>query len=259
MCGIAGCYQQPDGEALARVMSDRIAHRGPDAEGLYRFAPGQITVELAHRRLSIIDLSAAADQPFSKDGLVLTYNGELYNYRELRAELMAAGVTFVTASDTEVVLEAWRRWGPDALARFRGMFAFALFDERSARLVLARDQMGIKPLYYLRRGAGLVFASELKAVVAAVGKELEVDRASMVASILYYWVPDQRCSIKGVEKLPPGPGPRCGPGETWWSIATGVWPRSPPRQRRRGRSPSGPSSNSRSPPISWPMCRCRAS
>jgi len=224
VCGIAGCYQQPDGEALARVMSDRIAHRGPDAEGLYRFAPGQITVELAHRRLSIIDLSAAADQPFSKDGLVLTYNGELYNYRELRAELMAAGVTFVTASDTEVVLEAWRRWGPDALARFRGMFAFALFDERSARLVLARDQMGIKPLYYLRRGAGLVFASELKAVVAAVGKELEVDRASMVASILYYWVPDQRCSIKGVEKLPPGTWAEVRPGgdvvvHHYWRLA----------------------------------------
>ncbi len=140
------------------------------------------------------------------------------------------------------------------------MFAFALFDERSARLVLARDQMGIKPLYYLRRGAGLVFASELKAVVAAVGKELEVDRASMVASILYYWVPDQRCSIKGVEKLPPG---------TWAEVAaagrrggpapTGVSPRSPPRRRRRDRSPSGPSSNSRSPPTSSPTCRCRAS
>jgi len=185
-------------------MSHRIAHRGPDAEGLYWFAPGKVTVELAHRRLSIIDLSSAANQPFRKDGLVITYNGELYNYRQLRAELVAGGVTFTTASDTEVVLEAWRRWGHHALTRFRGMFAFALFDERSARLVLARDQMGIKPLYYVRRGVGVLFASELKGLIAAVGRELEVDRTSMVASILYYWVPDQRCSIKDVQKLPPG-------------------------------------------------------
>ena len=224
MCGIAGCFEQPDGEALARVMSDRIAHRGPDAQGMYRFAPGRLTVELAHRRLSIIDLSAAADQPFSKDGLVLTYNGELYNYRELRTELAADGVVFRTSSDTEVVLEAWRRWGPRALDRFRGMFAFAIFDEHDGRLVLARDQMGIKPLYYLRRGDGIVFASELKAILSAVGKELEVDRASMVASILYYWVPDQRCSVKGVERLAPGTWVEVRPGgkvtvHHYWRLA----------------------------------------
>jgi len=189
---------------MAQVMSERLAHRGPDAEGLYRFAPGQVKVELAHRRLSIIDLSRAANQPFSKNGLVLCYNGELYNYRELRAELVDSGVKFDTVSDTEVVLEAWRRWGAEALSRFRGMFAFALFDERSCRLVLARDQMGIKPLYYLRRGRGMLFASELKALIAAVGRELAVDHATMVASMLYYWVPDQRCSIRGVEKLQPG-------------------------------------------------------
>ena len=111
---------------------------------------------------------------------------------------------FETSSDTEVVLEAWRRWGPDALPRFRGMFAFALFDEATGKLFLARDQMGIKPLYCLQRQGGIVFASELKALVAAVGKELEVDHATLVASMLYYWVPDQRCSLRGVEKLPPG-------------------------------------------------------
>ena len=126
-------------------------------------------MQLGHRRLSIIDLSSAADQPLTKHGLTLVYNGELYNYRALRAELVSRGVRFVTKSDTEVVLEAWRAWGPEALRRFRGMFAFALFDERSGELILARDPLGIKPLYFLPRGEGVVFASELKALVAAIG------------------------------------------------------------------------------------------
>src|ERR1700689_534319 len=137
MCGIAGCYQQPDGLGLAKLMSERLAHRGPDAEGINCFADNRVSAQLAHRRLAIIDLTAAADQPFTKDGLVLAYNGELYNYRQLRAELASEGVTFVTASDTEVVLEAWRRWGWRALSRFRGMFAFAILDEASGKLFLA--------------------------------------------------------------------------------------------------------------------------
>ena len=118
---------------------------------------------------------------------------------------------FVTASDTEVVLEAWRAWGPDALRRFRGMFAFALADEATGDLVLARDPLGIKPLYYLPRGEGLLFASELKAIMAAVGTELRINPGAMVASMLYYWVPDQQCSIEGVRKLPPGSWARIRP------------------------------------------------
>ena len=178
MCGIAGCYKQTDGESLVRLMNDRIAHRGPDADGLYSFANDHVSVQLAHRRLSIIDLSAAADQPLTKDGLVISYNGELYNYKEIRAELAASGVRFTTTSDTEVILEAWRRYGPDALRRFRGMFAFALFEEATGKLVLARDPLGIKPLYCMQRQDGIVFASELKALVSAVGKELEVDHGN---------------------------------------------------------------------------------
>ncbi len=214
MCGIAGCYQQPDGRDLAEAMSKRLAHRGPDADGLHSTGDGRgghptpqaarADAHLAHRRLSIIDLSTASDQPFAKDGLVLAYNGELYNYRELRAELTHGGVTFRTSSDTEVVLEAWRYWGPTCLERFRGMFAFAILDERTGHLVLARDHLGIKPLFLLRRGDGVVFASELKALVSALGPELELEPGAMIASLLYYWVPDQRCAIKGVEKLPPG-------------------------------------------------------
>src|SRR2546427_1291682 len=149
VCGIAGCYQQADGQKLVDIMSDRIAHRGPDATGTWSHEDDHVAVQLGHRRLSIIDLSSAADQPLSKNGLTLIYNGELYNYRALRAELAAQGVRFATHSDTEVVLEAWRSWGPGALRRFRGMFAFALFDTRTGDLMLARDALGIKPLYYL--------------------------------------------------------------------------------------------------------------
>ncbi|MEV6270450.1 asparagine synthase (glutamine-hydrolyzing) [Kribbella sp. NPDC051936] len=204
MCGIAGCYQQRDGFALAEAMSDRIAHRGPDAHQIYRFEQTDVNAHLAHRRLSIIDLSSAADQPFSKQGLTICYNGELYNYQELRAELSKAGVHFRTHGDTEVVLEAWRRWGPDALRRFRGMFAFAMLDEDSGSLFLARDPLGIKPLYFLRRQGGVIFASELKALVTAVGSELRTEPGALIASMLYYWLPEQRCAIDGVEKLPPG-------------------------------------------------------
>ena len=224
MCGIAGCYQQPDGQKLTDVMTDRIAHRGPDASGVWSHGDDRVSVQLGHRRLSIIDLSAAADQPLSKHGLTLVYNGELYNFRELRAELARRGASFVTTSDTEVVLEAWRLWGADALRRFRGMFAFALADEATGELVLARDPLGIKPLYYLPRGDGLLFASELKALVAAVGPELRIEPGALVASMLYYWVPEQYCAIEGVRKLPAGSWARIRPDGRlhlghYWRIA----------------------------------------
>ena len=212
MCGIAGCYQQTDGRKLADVMTDRIAHRGPDAGGVWSHEDERVSLHLGHRRLSIIDLSAAADQPLRKGSLALIYNGELYNYKELRAELQAAGATFVTSSDTEVVLEAWRHWGPAALDRFRGMFAFALADTETGELVLARDPLGIKPLFYIERGDGMVFASELKAILAALGTELRIEPGALVASMLYYWVPEQRCAIQGVHKLPAGSWARIKPG-----------------------------------------------
>ena len=204
MCGIAGCYQQADGHKLTDVMTERIAHRGPDAGAIWSHEDERASIHLGHRRLSIIDLSASANQPLVKGGLTLVYNGELYNYRELRAELEKKGASFITSSDTEVVLEAWRHWGPEALPRFRGMFAFAIADTATGELALARDPLGIKPLLYLRRGSGIVFASELKALLAAVGPELKIEPGAMVASMLYYWVPEQRCSIQGVRKLPAG-------------------------------------------------------
>src|ERR1700728_666395 len=142
-------------------MTDRIAHRAPDGEGVWSHEDERFSVHLGHRRLSIIDLSAAADQPLRKGNLTLVYNGELYNYRELRAELAGRGVAFTTESDTEVVLEAWRHWGPAALEKFRGMFAFALADTATGELILARDPLGIKPNLYMERGDSIIFASEL--------------------------------------------------------------------------------------------------
>ncbi|HEX4254930.1 MAG TPA: asparagine synthase (glutamine-hydrolyzing), partial [Streptosporangiaceae bacterium] len=220
----AGCYQQADGHKLVDIMTDRIAHRGPDAAGRWDHEDDRVAVQLGHRRLSIIDLSTAADQPLTKDGLTLVYNGELYNFQTLRAELTARGSRFVTKSDTEVVLEAWRAWGPDALRRFRGMFAFALFDRRSGELILARDPLGIKPLYYRPRGQGVVFASELKALTTAIGSELRVEPGALIASMLYYWLPEQRCAIDGVSKLPAGSWARFTPDgkqtvQQYWRMA----------------------------------------
>jgi asparagine synthase (glutamine-hydrolysing) len=203
MCGIAGAFCQPDGAQLVRTMVDRIGHRGPDAAGFADMSP-HAPVQLGHLRLSIIDLSTAADQPFVKGGLHLSYNGELYNYRELRNILRGKGVEFTTESDTEVVLECWRHWGPDALPRFRGMFAFALYDERSASMTLVRDPLGIKPMYVMPRGNGILFASELKALVTAVGPELTINPDALVASTLFYFLPEELCAVQEVYKLPPG-------------------------------------------------------
>ena len=224
MCGIAGAYQQPDGKVLVAAMIDKIAHRGPDAWGLLELVEPATSVVLAHRRLSIIDPTAASDQPLTRGALTLSYNGELYNFRDLRRELEGRGVRFTTRSDTEVVLEAWRAWGPDALPRFRGMFALAIHDSETGTVTLARDPLGIKPLYVMERGDGMLFASELKAIVAAAGSELSVDPAAMVASALYYFVPPQLNALRGVENLPAGSWATYGPegrrtAGTYWSPA----------------------------------------
>jgi len=223
MCGIAGTYLIPDGDRLTDLMTDAVAHRGPDAAGRWSHSVGDGTVELGHRRLSIVDLSPTGAQPMAADGLVLTYNGELYNAAELRAELESAGVRFRGTSDTEVLLQAWRRWGVECLSRLRGMFAFGVVDTATGELFLARDQLGVKPLFVVRRGGGLAFASELKALADAFGGDLHVDETALVASLLYYWVPDSRCAYKEAEKLPPGSWLRIRPdGDvargTYWSL-----------------------------------------
>jgi asparagine synthase (glutamine-hydrolysing) len=203
VCGIAGTYNDGIAEPEFRAMIGALAHRGPDAAGLTR-AVAPVPVWLGHRRLAIIDVSDAANQPFEKHGLALVYTGEIYNYLELRRELEGLGAVFTTRSDTEVLLEAWRHWGPAALARLRGMFAFAVLDRASGRLVLARDQFGIKPLFVARTGGRVAFASELKALTRLPGFRAAIDDAALAALLLYDWIPEDQSIYRGIEKLAPG-------------------------------------------------------
>src|SRR5690242_7480355 len=162
MCGIAGIVEfagRSPSRSEAEAMTARVRHRGPDGQGLHVEGP----VALGHRRLSIIDLVSGSQPMTNEDGQVwITYNGELYNFSELRNELKAAGHTFRTSSDTEVIVHAWEEWGEACVERFRGMFAFAIADYRRRVLFLARDHLGIKPLYYFHSRHRLAFASELQ-------------------------------------------------------------------------------------------------
>ncbi|HEX2055945.1 MAG TPA: asparagine synthase (glutamine-hydrolyzing), partial [Nitrospiraceae bacterium] len=180
-------------------MAQTLAHRGPDGEGVW--ADGQ--VGLGNRRLAVLDLSYRGHQPMiSHDGrYVITYNGEVYNYRELRAEL---GMPFDSGTDTEVVLEAFARWGEDSFHHLNGMFAFALWDCDTATLYLVRDRCGVKPLYYVERNGTLHFASEIKALAAA-GVPIEPDAATWI-TYLATGVSDQGSAsfFKDIRKLPPG-------------------------------------------------------
>lgn len=174
MCGIVGIVAEAAGdhEALGR-MCDALAHRGPDGSGTF-VQPG---VSLGHRRLSILDLSDRGRQPMLyRDRYVVTYNGEIYNYRELRAELEALGHVFHTHTDTEVVLAAYAEWGADCLSRFNGMWAFAILDREARRMFLARDRFGVKPLHYFWRPGFFVFASEIKALLLHSSVPREPDR-----------------------------------------------------------------------------------
>ncbi|MCA8922330.1 MAG: asparagine synthase (glutamine-hydrolyzing) [Planctomycetes bacterium] len=206
MCGIAGIVNlaggAPEPTRVAR-MNTVQAHRGPDGEGLYAEGP----VVFGHRRLAIVDLSERGAQPMTLEdvGLTVTYNGEVYNHVELRAELEASGVSFRTDSDTEVVLRAYAAWGVDAFSRFNGMWALAIHDARAQQLVLARDRFGIKPLYLARRGDELLFASEIKALLVAEPDLRAIDEVTL-ASFLAYGVQDDapRTFFVGVEPLRSG-------------------------------------------------------
>lgn len=227
MCGIAGIFHletpKPVDPARVEKMCEAIAHRGPDGSGVWT-APG---VGLGHRRLSIIDLAGSPQPMASTDGrAMLVFNGEIYNYRELRAEFAAHGAVFHTDGDSEVILAAWQKWGPDCLPKLHGMFAFAIYDQPSRQLFLARDRFGVKPLFHASVSDGsLIFGSELKALLAHPLLRREVDPLAIEDYLAWGYVPDTRSIIKGVRKLPAGhslslvqgkplPEPR-----RWWDIS----------------------------------------
>ncbi|HEX8640664.1 MAG TPA: XrtA/PEP-CTERM system amidotransferase [Allosphingosinicella sp.] len=207
MCGIAGLFHpdvpKPVDPARVEAMADALAHRGPDGSGVWT-APG---VGLGHRRLSIIDLSDAAAQPMLTPDrrVALSFNGEIYNFREVRADLEAKGHAFRTESDSEVILAAWRQWGPGCLSRFNGMFALALYDADADALFLARDRLGVKPLLYAELSDGaLVFASELKGLLAHPRLRREPNARAVDDYLAFGYVPDDTAMLEGVRKLAAG-------------------------------------------------------
>ena len=227
MCGIAGIFHyesiKPVDPKRVERMTDALAHRGPDGRGVWT-APG---VGLGHRRLSIIDLAGSPQPMHSVDGrAVIVFNGEIYNYRALRRELEQGGAQFRTDGDTETILAAWQRWGPDCLARLDGMFAFAIYDLERRELFLARDRLGVKPLYYARlQGGALAFASELKGLLANPLMRRTIDPLAIEDYMTWGYVPDHRAILKGVEKLPAGHFLRLQHGrepaapQQWWDVS----------------------------------------
>ncbi len=226
MCGIAGIFHaetpKPVDPARVERMCDALVHRGPDGAGVWT----DHGVGLGHRRLSIIDLAGSPQPMHSADGrAVIVFNGEIYNFRELRRELEQAGFTFRTSGDTEVILAAWTRWGPDCLRRLDGMFAFALFDLDKRQLFLARDRFGVKPMFLAHLSDGsIAFASELKGLLAHPLLRRRVNPQAIEAYMAWGYVPDSHAILGGVEKLPAGhfwlmeQGKSPGRPQRWWDI-----------------------------------------
>lgn len=204
MCGffgIASPYPLPEARSVLEALTDRLAHRGPDDRGSY----AEENVFLGHRRLSILDVRGARQPMSAGEGrYVIVYNGELYNFREIRAELETRGRTFVTEGDTEVVLAAYVQWGPDCLTRFRGMFAFAIWDSERRELFLARDRLGIKPLYYALIEGRLVFASEMKAITHHPQFRREANLTALSSYLSFRTVVGENTVFAGLKTLPPG-------------------------------------------------------
>ncbi len=211
MCGIAGYWHRdgrPADTAFLPAMLDRQRHRGPDDRGVWAAGP----VALGADRLSILDLSPHGHQPFAtpEQDSVLTYNGEVYNWRELRLELEREGVRFVSACDSEVVLHALHRWGPEAaVPRFNGMFALAWYDCRSGSLWLARDRSGIKPLYLADCGHTVVFGSEAKALFAHPAVPCRPDLHALTTNLYLSHLTGDWTPFEGVRRVPPGTMIRC--------------------------------------------------
>lgn len=201
MCGIVGLVTKKEKENTIRLMNDRIKHRGPDGDGY--FIDGDVA--LGHRRLSIIDLSTGDQPMFNEDGSVVTvYNGEIYNYQELKEELVALGHDFKTKSDTEVLVHGYEEWHTDLPKHLRGMFAFAIYDKNKNEVFLARDNFGIKPLYFAKMNDTFMFASEIKAFLDVPDFEKVFNESILEAYLEFSFVPTNETFFKGVHRLDAG-------------------------------------------------------
>src|SRR5690606_10218381 len=193
--------RRPINRSLLQAMNDSLEHRGPDGDGFHVEAG----VGLGHRRLSIIDLEGGKQPLYNEDeSVVVTYNGEIYNFRELAEELVAKGHVFRTRCDTEVIVHAWEEWGERCLDRFNGMFAFALWDRRTETLFLARDRLGVKPLYYtVLAGGEVIFGSELKALQKHPRFDRTIDPTAVEDYFCFGYIPDPKTIFKNARKLAP--------------------------------------------------------
>jgi len=205
MCGITGLINlngEPVSPVLLKRMTDAIAHRGPDGEG--QWIDGNVGI--GHRRLAIIDLSPAGHQPMisADHRYVLSYNGEIYNYRELRIDLEAEGIWFRSNTDSEVVLHALAQWGPNALLKFNGMFALALWDRKDRTLLLARDRYGIKPLYYATQGQSFAFGSEQKAITAQPSFQRNLNKSALLEYFTFQNIFTDQTLLEDIHLLPAG-------------------------------------------------------
>lgn len=208
MCGISGLVNCGDGETLARMTAVQ-GHRGPDDSGLWQKSfPDGSYIGLGSRRLAIIDLSADGHMPMCNEDrtIWITYNGEIYNFAELKRELMSKGHRFASHTDTEVIIHLYEEEGPECVERLNGMFAFAICDLRSGHptLFMARDHFGIKPFYYAQRGRSLAFASEIKALLQIPGIEAQIDPEALHQYLTFLWVPDPKTMFQGISKLSAG-------------------------------------------------------
>jgi len=206
MCGISGFidFNKKTNIEVLEKMNRIMAHRGPDGEGYGMYETADATIGLGHRRLSIIDLTAGGSQPKTFGSLHLTFNGEIYNYAEIKKELEAKGHQFDSHSDSEVILHAYQEWGPQALQKFIGMFAFVIYDEAEQKIFAVRDRAGVKPLFYYFKNGLFLFASELKALLQHPGFEKQINTDAVAAFLQYAYVPTPHCIFNDAHKLKPG-------------------------------------------------------
>src|SRR5690606_7586362 len=206
MCGLLGIvdYEKSVSTSLFNEMLNSLKHRGPDDEGIEVFSLDSCSIFLGHRRLSIIDISSNGHQPMLYEHLAIIYNGEVYNFKDIRQDLISEGYSFDSNSDTEVILKSYHFWGIDCVERFRGMFAFAIYDSKQQEIIIFRDRAGVKPLYYSQTDNALIFSSELRPLLNYPDFNKEIDFEAVSSYLQFGYIHAPKTIFKSVQKLLPG-------------------------------------------------------